>query len=235
MPDRPRLGDAETCILLLYTLPATATARGYEPWLRSTDNPFFNAIPGVHHYANWKLAPVPEGLGWSHFDFLALRSEADLEHVWFNPELDAFRSGWIAKWGYATARPTPVIAHGYAMRRVRDAGAAPRPVGRLSGGSGPPPEADLAWRVERVLHKHYALGRIERWNWPAAEGNPLGLDWIGLDHGEGPLREAPLAARAEQIAAPWSRHRPAARIASARSFHTCCSSSRPSFSTKRSQ
>jgi hypothetical protein len=154
MPNRPRLGDAETCILLLYTLPGTAMERGYERWLRSTDNPFFNAIPGVHHYANWKLAPVPEGLGWSHFDVMALQSESDLERVWFNPELDAFRRGWIATWGYATARPTPVIAHGYVMRRVRDAGTAAQPLGRLSGGSGAAPEADLAWRLERVLHKH---------------------------------------------------------------------------------
>jgi hypothetical protein len=202
MPDPRRLGDAETCILLVYTLPETAMERGYEPWLRSTDNPFFNAIPGVHHYANWKLTPAPEGLGWSHFDFMALRHENELERVWFNPGLDAFRSGWIAKWGYATAKPTPVVAHGYVMRRVRTSGAAPQPVGRISGGIGTPPDADLAWRVERVLHKHYALGKVARWTWPVAEGNPLGLDWIGFDYGEGALRDAPLAARAEQIAAP---------------------------------
>ncbi|MFN6954114.1 MAG: hypothetical protein ACK4PG_04875 [Acetobacteraceae bacterium] len=202
MTDPRRLGDAETCILLVYTLPATAMERGYEPWLRSTDNPFFNAIPGVHHYANWKLAPVPDGLGWSHFDFMALQGESDLERVWFNPDLDAFRSGWIAKWGYATAKPTPVVAHGYLMRRVRDAGAAQQPVGRISGGTGTPPDSDLAWRVERVLHKHYALGKVERWIWPVAEGNPLGLDWIGFDQGEGPLRAATLAARAELMAAP---------------------------------
>ncbi|MDW8399869.1 MAG: hypothetical protein RMK90_15055 [Acetobacteraceae bacterium] len=202
MPESRRLGDAEMCILLVYTLPETAMERGYEPWLRSTDNPFFNAIPGVHHYANWKLAPAPSGLGWSHFDLMALQRESDLERVWFNPELDAFRRGWIAKWGYATATPTPVVAHGYVMRRLSDSGAAQQAVGRLSGGVGAPPEADLAWRVERVLHKHYALGRTKRWCWPAEEGNPLGLAWIGFDYGEGPLRIAPLAARAELLAAP---------------------------------
>ena len=202
MTDPRRLGDAETCILLVYTLPETAMERGYEPWLRSTDNPFFNAIPGVHHYANWKLAPVPEGLGWSHFDVMALASEGDLERVWFNPDLDAFRSGWIAKWGYATEKPTAVVAHGYLMRRVRESGAPQQPVGRISGGTGAAPDADLAWRVERVLHKHYALAKVERWSWPVADGNPLGLDWIGFDQGDGPLRAAPLAARAELMAAP---------------------------------
>ena len=203
MTESRRLGAAECCIFLAYTLPETAMERGYEPWLRAVDNPFFNAIPGIHHYANWKLAPAPEGLGWTHYDFLALQSEADLERVWFNPDLDAFRSGWIAKWGYATAKPTPVVAHGYVMRRLRDAGAAPAKVGRISGGTGAAPgAADLEWRVERVLHKHYALGKIERWQRPVSEGNPLGLDWIAFDYGEGPLRTAPLSARAEEMAAP---------------------------------
>jgi hypothetical protein len=198
-----RLGDAEWCIFIVYTLPETAEARGYEPWLREVDNPFFNAIPGVHHYANWKLVPPPSGLGWTHCDFQALTSEEELERVWFHPELDRFRSGWIAKWGYATAEPTPAIGSAYLMRRLRDSGAAPSATGRLSGGVGVPPgAADLEWRIERVLHKHYALGPVARWQRPAAEGNPLGLDWIALDYRPQPLRAAPLSAAAEQIAGP---------------------------------
>jgi hypothetical protein len=198
-----RLGDAEWCIFIVYTLPDTAEPRGYEPWLREVDNPFFNAIPGVHHYANWKLSPPPPGLGWTHFDFQALGAEEDLERVWFNPDLDRFRSGWIAKWGYATATPTPAIGSAYLMRRTQRSGAAPAATGRLSGGMGEAPKgADLAWAVERVIHKHYALGKVERWQRPASEGNPLGLDWIALDYGPGPLRAAPLSAPATEMAAP---------------------------------
>src|SRR5438477_577884 len=43
-------------VFLTYTLPEDALARGYENWLRDVDNPFFNAIPGVGRYENWRIA-----------------------------------------------------------------------------------------------------------------------------------------------------------------------------------
>ena len=64
-------------IFIAYTIPPDAEARGYAPWLREVDMPFFNAIPGTRHYANWRLtevqtAPAPV---WDWFDFQGLAAE----------------------------------------------------------------------------------------------------------------------------------------------------------------
>lgn len=146
-------------ILLLYNTAADPAA--YEPWLRAVDNPFFNAIPGIKRYENWKITSGGEGLPFSHFDYLELGGPGDLERVWYNPSLDDFRKGWIAKWGYS--KPNMINAFGYRMERV---GAARAIVGQvmkvgLDAGTGE------EWAVRDAVRKHYAIG-------PA----PAGESWI---------------------------------------------------------
>lgn len=64
----PTLSDA--MVFLPYTPRADADARGYDDWLREVDNPFFNAVPGIVHYSNWKVVGLAKTAAFSHFDFM---------------------------------------------------------------------------------------------------------------------------------------------------------------------
>ena len=183
---KPRLlADCPAVIFIAYTVGEEAVARGYCPWLVDTDNPFFNAIPGVHHYANWRVDGMVKGgpLSWSWFDVQGLVSESDLDRVWFNPDLDTFRKEWIRLWGYGKQPPPPVLRHAYLMRPTAPARGRPAATARLSAGRGAIPSgADQVFAVTDVLAKHFAGVGSARWQWPASEGNPLGLDWLALDY-----------------------------------------------------
>lgn len=206
-----RLQDCPAVLLIVYTLGAAAEAGGYEDWLVRVDNPFFNAIPGVRYYDNWKIEQVLHGapLGYTHFDFQGLAREADLEPVWFNPSLDGFRTEWIRLWGYAGARPTPVVANTYLMRPAQAFTGTPRRFARIAGGCGEPPDGyDAAWRIEATVRKHFVPGYAGGpWRVPTAQDNPLGLDWLALRYGDSVEELAapggePVAFVARLIAAP---------------------------------
>jgi hypothetical protein len=211
LPDPARtLEGCPLVIFIAYTIGAEAEANGYADWLRRVDMPFFNAIPGTRHYANWRLVellsdPPP---AWDWFDFQGLAEEGDLERVWFNPDLDDFRANWLRLWGYGSDAPPPVLRHSYLMRPVGPRRPADGAVtATLSGGTGALPaqgSADLLFRVDGTLHKHFG-GRDDSRPWltPAARFNPLGLDWIGIGWGAPPpVPGASLAASAALVAAP---------------------------------
>ena len=213
LPDSVRtLEGCPLVVFIAYTIGPAAEANGYADWLRRVDMPFFNAIPGTRHYANWRLTGILSGQApaWDWFDFQGLTDEEDLERVWFNPDLDEFRANWIRLWGYGSDAPPPVLRHSYVMRPVgqgRPAGGAV--TATLSGGVGAPPapgSADLEFRVEATLRKHFG-GRDEThpWRTSASEFNPLCLDWITVGWGSPrPLPGASFAASAALIAAPGS-------------------------------
>lgn len=207
-----RLADCPLVILIVYTVPDDAEARGYAAWLERVDNPFFNARPGVAHYANWRLGAVVRGEapGWDWFDFQGLAREEDLERVWFDRELDAFRAEWIRTWGYGRREPrlAEVLAHAYVMRPVgRPGSTAAAERASFVAGRGTPPVADTMFRVEAVLAKHFAAApgatRPDGWCRPAVDAAPLGFDWVGLvaDAAAAPAA-ANLVAAAERVAAP---------------------------------
>ena len=182
----PELAACPAVLFIAYTPGADAEARGYTPWLRRVDNPFFNAIPGVRHYANWRIERVLSGDAppYDYFDFQGLAAEDDLHRVWFNPDLDGFRKEWIRLWGYGASAPPPVQRNSYLMQRRHVAATPPQDVARLTGGLGaPPPAADLVWLVTATVRKHFAVPTGGAWMVPAAEDNPLGLDWLALTYG----------------------------------------------------
>lgn len=198
-----RLEDCAAVILIVYTVPPEALAKGYEPWLACEDNPFFNSIPGIRHYANWKIAGIERGDApvWTHFDFLGMATGEDLPRVWFSDALDAFRKGWIAKWGYGAGERPEAFGYAYLMEPVGLSERVPTGRAGFTWGRGRAPEAGTLWRVTETLRKHYTLGPAapgERWRVPAADYNPLGFDWLALgDHRAGALSVA-----AERIAGP---------------------------------
>lgn len=165
--------DYATMILLTYTPGVEVEALVYAGWLRDKDNPFFNAIPGIAHYSNWKVLEGANSL-FSHFDLLGLETPEAAEQVWFNKDLDAFRDGWVAKWGYGGDAPKSP-ANGYGLLMRRDQSTTPA-FGRyaalafdctLPGGA--------VWTAEAALHKHWALGPAPNgaWRLPVAT-SPLG-------------------------------------------------------------
>ncbi len=170
----------DTMVFLSYTLPDDALARGYEKWLREIDNPFFNAIPGMGLYENWKNVVMrPPSLPFQHFDFLHPRRAEDLERVWFNKELDAFRQGWIKKWGYGTSgtTPTPASAYGWLAHKT-SAPAAQRGPWCVIAGDAPAEAGGERWQIDEAMRKHYAIGFApsgEPWRNPLVSGQGPGF------------------------------------------------------------
>ena len=179
-----RIEESPYVILIVYTTSDDAAACGYEPWLIEVDNPFFNAIPGVLAYQNWKVEGA-HTLPYSYFDLQGLETEADLERVWFNPTLDNFRKNWIKLWGYGRAPPQPIHLHAYGLRPVFASNRPPQSTASISAGTGPlPTDADLVWRVDEVIRKHFATTEQgTRWRWPARENNPFGRTWFAVRYG----------------------------------------------------
>lgn len=184
-----RIENCPYVILIVYTTAGDAAARGYEPWLVDTDNPFFNAIPGVLCYQNWKVEG-DAALPYTYFDLQGVRTDADVERVWLNSTLDEFRKNWIQQWGYGRAQPQPIHLHAYGMRPVFISHRPAQPTALIRTGKGAPPtDADLVWRVDEVLRKHFAAASSDdRWHWPARENNPLQRDWLALTYGAAPAQ-----------------------------------------------
>ncbi len=181
------LSQSAHMIFIPYRLPAGAEARGYAPWLRKVDNPFFNAIPGIHHYANWRISHMLHGTapGWDWFDFKGLTDPADLERVWFSPDLDAFRRKWLELWGYGggMAERPDFLRYSYLFRRTH-AGIDPGPEAVVACGKGTPPQADLVWQRIGHLPKHFASPDRDPsapWLLETVTPDPLGFDWIALN------------------------------------------------------
>jgi hypothetical protein len=120
-----RNADSGDMVLLPYTPRADSDSRGYDEWLRTVDNPFFNGVPGIQHYSNWKVAEVLWGdIGFTHFDYMRLEPGRG-DEVWANPDVVAFASGWVEKWGVEPQSQVPGINyHSYRLRRI--GGEAPR-------------------------------------------------------------------------------------------------------------
>src|SRR5262245_57489513 len=202
--------SAAAMVLLTYVPGPAATPALYESWLRSEDNPTFNAIPGIADYSNWKVAaPSVAALPWTHFDLMLLTDPSQVEPVWFNADLDRFRKGWVARWGYGPSGPSPVNANGHLCVADERPRAARRRWAVLELLDSPDDATGERWVVSAALRKHYALGPAPEgasWRRPAAEFNPLGCAALGLAFSDAPPAAGTWSARrllAECIAAPW--------------------------------
>lgn len=190
----------DTMVFLSYTLPETAIPNGYEPWLREVDNPFFNAIPGMGRYENWRNVVMrPANLPFQHFDFLHPETDADLERVWFNKSLDEFRIGWIRKWGYGATgtAPTPASAYGWYARRESPM-ASERGPWCVIAGDAPASAGGERWRIGEALRKHYAIGFAppgENWRNPLNAGQGPGFTSFAVHYAKDETSAKALADR----------------------------------------
>lgn len=198
-------------ILLTYRPPPDITARGYEPWLREHDNPFFNAIPGIRRYENWKIEQAVGAPGFTHFDFLEL-DETDLERVWFNAGLTRFRKGWVKRWGYGGdgEAPSALNSYGYVMRAVRQPRLRHSRIVLSGWRTQAPRDVMDTWTMQSILRKHYAIGPAPvgtPWRQPAASARWLDFQSIGVETSgnrisDGLEDEAVFVATASLLAAP---------------------------------
>jgi hypothetical protein len=173
-------------IFLTYTLGEEALANGYERWVRDEDNPFFNAIPGMGRYENWKLVGErPADLQFGFYDFMNLASDADLERVWFSSALDDFRKGWIRKWGYGGGSriPSPANASGWLARRESPPPPRRSPFLALICDAPQPIPGAERWRITEAVRKHYAIGPApagEPWRRPLRSGEGHGITTLDV-------------------------------------------------------
>ncbi|QTH20166.1 hypothetical protein HRJ34_17615 [Rhizorhabdus wittichii] len=114
------MSTVQMCFLP-YTPRADSDARGYEEWLRSTDNPFFNSRPGIGHYSNWKVASGDPG--FTHFDILLIAPGFGPDDIWADEPLAAFAADWVRLWGVEPAGDPALNYHCHiAERSGGDAG-----------------------------------------------------------------------------------------------------------------
>jgi hypothetical protein len=86
-------------LLLTYTPRADSAARGYDDWLRDVDNPFFNSVPGIVEYVNWKVVENKLGvLPFTYFDTMLIDGVGAVDRVWSNPDVQRFVDGWRERW-----------------------------------------------------------------------------------------------------------------------------------------
>jgi hypothetical protein len=107
MPSHSSRSPSRTLVVLQYTPRADAASRGYEDWLRKVDNPFFNRVPGIVRYENWKvhtaLVNTPD---YAYFDLMYVESPAAVDRVWADPAVVAFAADWTRQWGKV---PDPAV------------------------------------------------------------------------------------------------------------------------------
>lgn len=138
-------------VFLPYTPRSDSDARGYDQWLRDVDNPFFNAVPGILHYSNWRVnAPTPGQM--SHFDFMYL-DPALADSVWANPDVIAFAGLWTEQWGSdPKAADLSVNYNSYKLRLKSGQGAFDPSGVRIAGSSSPVSRfGGAVWEVETPM------------------------------------------------------------------------------------
>lgn len=86
-------------VLVPHTPREDALLRHYDTWLAEVDNPFFNGLPGVVHYANWRIRAPNPALPFTHVDFLRIESDEAAGELAGNAEMAEFEAEWTRLWG----------------------------------------------------------------------------------------------------------------------------------------
>ncbi len=121
----PATPDFTAMILLSYSLRAGTDTAEYEAWLRSDDNPFFNGVPGIARYTNWKIIKTGSPMPFTHFDFMGLDSVAAATDVWRRQDVKDFTAKWRRLWGQGPEAPDlSVNAHVYLFENEAGVGMA---------------------------------------------------------------------------------------------------------------
>jgi hypothetical protein len=85
--------------LLTYTPRDGAEEAGYVRWLRQVDNPFFNRVPEVAHYSNWRLVDAPADARYRYFDLMGMVDAAAADRMFGRDDVKKFTAHWRELWG----------------------------------------------------------------------------------------------------------------------------------------
>ena len=100
MAAHPSTSPSQVMCVLTYTPRADAASRGYDDWLRAVDNPFFNSVPGITRYENWKVhTPILNEPHYAYFDLMYIDSREAVAKVWGNSGVHEFAREWTRQWG----------------------------------------------------------------------------------------------------------------------------------------
>ncbi|MBE7927813.1 hypothetical protein [Pseudomonas saudiphocaensis] len=112
---------SDQMIVLTYVIRSDSEQRGYNPWLRTVDNPFFNSVPKIALYQNWKLAGGDvTSLPWTHFDLLHPAKGVDPMDVFQVPVVAEFAANWSRLWGVDPAAEDQSVNYQiHILERVR--------------------------------------------------------------------------------------------------------------------
>jgi len=94
-------------MFLIHTPRDGAVDDGYHEWIRSTDSPFFNSVPGIVHYSIWKVASKHPSINFTHFDLLEFDGPAD--NIWAHEPLGDFAANWTKMWSQNPESEDPSV------------------------------------------------------------------------------------------------------------------------------
>ncbi len=114
----PSVLDFAAALVLTYSPRDGAEDEGYADWIRRVDNPFFNAVPGIVRYTNWRIIESGGEVPYGYFDILGLQNLESFERVWLSGEVRAFTAEWRDKWGAAPGTDSDLNSHVYLCERV---------------------------------------------------------------------------------------------------------------------
>ncbi len=110
--------DFAAALVLTYSPRDGAEDDGYADWVRRVDNPFFNAVPGIVGYTNWRITESGGNVPYGYFDILGLQDLASFDRVWLSEDVRAFTAGWREKWGAEPGTDSDLNSHVYLLERV---------------------------------------------------------------------------------------------------------------------
>lgn len=170
MPDTP---DFTAMILLSYTLRPGVDTAEYDDWLREVDNPFFNGVPGIARYTNWKITAAATPVPFTHFDFMGVDSVDAAADVWQRQDVKDFTAEWRRLWGMGPgATDLSVNAHVYLFKNAAQAGMSPSNEVVVTTANAPIPTASAAesWQLVRPLRgePRFQYLRIQAGSAPSA-------------------------------------------------------------------
>lgn len=140
-------------LVLTYSPREGAEDDGYADWVRRVDNPFFNAVPGIVRYSNWRIIKGRCDLPYAYFDILVLQDLMSFDRVWLGDEVRAFRAEWRDKWGAEPGTDSALNSHVYLLELVsgKIAGSADYVLFAPDATAGQAGEGFQEWRVVRPI------------------------------------------------------------------------------------
>ncbi len=117
------MSDFRAALVLTYSPRDRAEEEGYADWIQRVDNPFFNGVPGIVSYTNWRIVEGMAKVPYGYFDILGLEDLASFDSVWLSNDVRAFTAVWRDKWGAEPGTDSARNSHVYLCERVSRGGA----------------------------------------------------------------------------------------------------------------